>query len=214
MRLISNIDCGYCHDQNALALCEECGGKGYLQIRFSKDIPYYLSLSYVKFDPLPGLFGVFLLEDEILGVGNVDISSRSLVIYDLQSFKGIYGQSLMVKSLCKMESIHSIHGFTTSQDAIFWEILGADIQRDKQEWTFTIFVGERSPIQSRYAHINWSEYFDWFDSATDMEADFMMRYTPPSLRKEQVDHYYSNGFYLVEKSSRRNLSLEEVFTLY
>jgi hypothetical protein len=192
--------------------CKDCGGKGFLQIRFTMEIPTYLSLDYVKFEPVAGLFGVFLLEGEVIGVGNIECRTNSLYIYDLQSFKGSYGYALMIKSLRKMENVQFIEGNTTNEEFLFWKGAGARIEKDTFQWTF--YLDNRAPSTKRKNSLNWFEGFTWYDSANDEEAEFMMKYTPTNLRKDEIESHYDHGFYLSDKLTGKGLSVEEVINIF
>lgn len=147
MRTLSMIDCDSCF-KGLKEYCNNCDGVGYLEVKITMDFPSYLSLQYLTFEPVLGLFCVFLLKDNVIGAGNIEWREESLFVYNIQSFKGLYGYMRMIKSMKNIENVYFIEGNASDKELMFWIGAGASFHQSNNQWSFYLDIKKRKTEDS------------------------------------------------------------------
>lgn len=62
--------------------------------------------------------------------------------------------------------------------------------------------------------LDWQKNLCWFDSASDEPGEYFMFCIPSSLSLEKIEEHYYYGFYLVDRLTKKKLSLDDVREMF
>ncbi len=99
--------------------CKQCKGHERIEVDQTYWIPSHFDFSLLRFEPVAGLFQVFLSGEEIIGAGDIEYrpENRSYFVYNLHSFWGEEGHKIMIETMLAHEDIDIVEG------NVIWEVL-------------------------------------------------------------------------------------------
>lgn len=100
--------------------CKFCKGHEKLEVTQTNQLHDMLDLATLKFDPIPGLFRVFFTKHAIIGTGNIEYQPElhSYFIYEIQSYFGAEGHTLMLETMLAQDDIHQVEGSFDFKDCL------------------------------------------------------------------------------------------------
>ena len=111
VRLLCKCECKDRH-------CNRCEGHEHIEVNQTYWIPRHFDFLPLRFDPVAGLFLVFLSGEEIIGAGNIEYKPESLTyfVYDIHSFWGEEGHKIMIETMLAHDDVEFVEGNITWED--------------------------------------------------------------------------------------------------
>lgn len=101
-----------CECEGREPFCNKCEGHEKLEVTQTCIIPYHFDFNMLKFEPVAGLFHIFMSREEVIGAGNIEFQrdSQSYFVYELQSFGGEDGHKIMIETMLAAAHVDFIEG--------------------------------------------------------------------------------------------------------
>lgn len=101
-----------CECEGKDPFCNKCEGHENLEVIQTCLIPYQFDFDTLKFEPVTGLFQIFMSGEEVIGAENIEFQRdfHSYFVYELQSFWGEEGHKIMIDTMLAAGYVDSIEG--------------------------------------------------------------------------------------------------------
>jgi len=98
--------------------CARCEGFEVFEVIQTARLPWGFDFSALKFEAIAGLFQVFMIENELIGAGNIcyEPEENCFYVYEMQSFWGEEGHRIMVETMLLQPGIPVIKGNYSWED--------------------------------------------------------------------------------------------------